>query len=287
MTHEKRECACGCGEYLHPHANRRSKYKANHRERARSRANLCQCGKPKTRARGSRYCADCREGMRAEALQRATQARAIKENDQRRAAGIPRRPKPDDEIRRCVNCQQDFPKSGMKPDPKRKSGVSSYCLECHPIVQHAYAIKHSFGIEAEEYYAMLADQGGVCAICGRAPRKQRLAVDHNHKTGEIRGLLCMRCNHKVLGGSGESVDVLRNAADYLENPPARGHRLTTPEITESELERHFTMTEEKSANTRAITGVLVVKRRLHTDPGDWYAITRFADWCHLAKEAGL
>ena len=45
--------------------------------------------------------------------------------------------------------------------------------------------------------------------------------------------------------------------------------------------------EVETANARAITGVLVVKRRLHTDPGDWYAITRFGDWCHLAKDAGL
>lgn len=45
--------------------------------------------------------------------------------------------------------------------------------------------------------------------------------------------------------------------------------------------------EVEVANARAITGVLVVKRRLHTDPADWYAVTRFGDWCHLAKDAGL
>lgn len=45
--------------------------------------------------------------------------------------------------------------------------------------------------------------------------------------------------------------------------------------------------EVEVANANAITGVLVVKRRLHTDPADWYAITRFGDWCHLAKDAGL
>ena len=45
--------------------------------------------------------------------------------------------------------------------------------------------------------------------------------------------------------------------------------------------------EVEVANARAITGVLVVKRRLHTNPADWYAVTRFGDWCHLAKDAGL
>jgi hypothetical protein len=40
-------------------------------------------------------------------------------------------------------------------------------------------------------------------------------------------------------------------------------------------------------NASAVTGVLVVKRRAHIDVGDWYAITPFRDWCHLAKDAGL
>lgn len=45
--------------------------------------------------------------------------------------------------------------------------------------------------------------------------------------------------------------------------------------------------EVEVANARAVTGVLVVKRRLHTDVGDWYAVTRFGDWCAMAKDAGL
>jgi hypothetical protein len=45
--------------------------------------------------------------------------------------------------------------------------------------------------------------------------------------------------------------------------------------------------EVEVANAHAITGVVVVKRRLHTDPADWYAVTRFGDWCQMAKDAGL
>jgi hypothetical protein len=45
----------------------------------------------------------------------------------------------------------------------------------------------------EDYNARVASQGGCCAICGRKPR-QRLAVDHNHDTGQIRALLCLGCN---------------------------------------------------------------------------------------------
>lgn len=45
-----------------------------------------------------------------------------------------------------------------------------------------------------EYTAMLEKQGGVCAICGNAPKKRKLAVDHDHKTGSVRALLCIACN---------------------------------------------------------------------------------------------
>lgn len=52
----------------------------------------------------------------------------------------------------------------------------------------------------EDYDARLCDQGGVCAICGRAPTRISLAVDHSHKPPYVtRGLLCMICNRRVLG----------------------------------------------------------------------------------------
>ena len=60
-------------------------------------------------------------------------------------------------------------------------------------------LERNFGITPEEYDRMLAEQKGCCAICGR-PRsdfKKRLAVDHDHETGKIRGLLCPRCNIKL------------------------------------------------------------------------------------------
>lgn len=50
------------------------------------------------------------------------------------------------------------------------------------------------GVDADRYNAMLADQGGGCAICGAEPKTRRLHVDHDHKTGRVRGLLCHRDN---------------------------------------------------------------------------------------------
>lgn len=65
-----------------------------------------------------------------------------------------------------------------------------------PITKRAMRLKRKFDITLEEYNTMLTEQDGVCAICKAPPdtRWKRLAVDHDHLTGKIRGLLCMTCN---------------------------------------------------------------------------------------------
>lgn len=63
---------------------------------------------------------------------------------------------------------------------------------------------------------MSAEQGGVCAICGGTnPSGHRLAVDHDHETRRVRGLLCHACNAGI-GKLRDSPDLLRKAIDYLE-----------------------------------------------------------------------
>lgn len=80
-------------------------------------------------------------------------------------------------------------------------------------------LKRTYGITLDEYEAMQAAQDNVCAICGRPPRSRSLHVDHDHKTGLIRGLLCMPCNTQLLRRH-ITPDRLRAAADYLESPPS-------------------------------------------------------------------
>jgi hypothetical protein len=94
--------------------------------------------------------------------------------------------------------------------------------------EHREQIAHSgrkrlYGITAEEYERKLADQGGVCAACRqpetrKAPKSKTIAplhVDHDHATGQVRGLLCHRCN-MALGYAREDPDVLRSLATYVE-----------------------------------------------------------------------
>ena len=79
-----------------------------------------------------------------------------------------------------------------------------------------------FGISPEDYARMLAEQGGVCAICGEPPEGERLAVDHGHaccpgdkSCGKcVRGLLCRRCN-PLLGLAKDSTATLSAAIKYL------------------------------------------------------------------------
>lgn len=71
------------------------------------------------------------------------------------------------------------------------------------------------GVTDDVYARMLAQQGGGCAICGNPPKTRRLDVDHDHKTGTVRGLLCFVCNHYILGKYATPAR-LRAAADYLE-----------------------------------------------------------------------
>src|SRR5579864_1096986 len=87
-------------------------------------------------------------------------------------------------------------------------------------------IKNRYGLTADEYDELLRQQGGACAICQNQEnarrkacgRSYRLAVDHDHASGVIRGLLCANCNH-MIGKAKDSVDVLNRAIAYLTNPP--------------------------------------------------------------------
>jgi hypothetical protein len=81
-------------------------------------------------------------------------------------------------------------------------------------------LRREFGITLAQYNAVLEFQGGKCAICNRPVRefKTRLAVDHSHTSGLLRGLLCWRCN-KALGVFRDDLNRLRAAVEYLISPP--------------------------------------------------------------------
>lgn len=79
-------------------------------------------------------------------------------------------------------------------------------------------VLRTYGISHKQYEKMFQDQGGLCAICGREPDIHRngisrLAIDHHHKSGIVRGLLCNNCNVGI-GYLADDPDILAKASEY-------------------------------------------------------------------------
>lgn len=99
---------------------------------------------------------------------------------------------------------------------------ASQCKACVSAKTHAKMVVKTYDIEVGGYDHLLELQGGRCAICRNRPKKTRLAVDHDHKTNAVRGLVCKNCNHDLLGGAHDNIDILYAAVHYMLTPPAGG-----------------------------------------------------------------
>lgn len=93
-----------------------------------------------------------------------------------------------------------------------------------------FYLQRRYGITLDEFNEKLGQQGNGCAICGSVSGKankkhDRLTVDHNHATGELRGILCHKCNFG-LGHFGDDIELLLKAIEYL-----KSYNLVSPEIS--------------------------------------------------------
>ena len=108
----------------------------------------------------------------------------------------------------CITCQKDKQKTNWASRSPQKR------LEQH--------LKYKYGVTHAEFMSAWESQNGCCAICASElpdlmvyeNRKRGYAIDHNHKTGEFRGILCLMCN-TLLGMAKDSVEILNSAMDYL------------------------------------------------------------------------
>jgi hypothetical protein len=108
-------------------------------------------------------------------------------------------------------------KSCIKKDVKKLDSCYRKWRESHKLEKVIYNLKRNYGLTYEEYQQMVKHQKGLCAICRNQERIKtcnRLSVDHNHKTGQIRGLLCSRCN-RLLAWAEENLNIFYNAIKYL------------------------------------------------------------------------
>lgn len=124
--------------------------------------------------------------------------------------------------RRCKDCPTEGPARPAPHPGPRCASHHRVVVKARKKAAHEARVQANFGLTGEEYWLLYQHQNGRCWICQRATgASKRLAVDHNHETGEVRGLLCGRCNHDVIGHLRDDPDALMRAAWYLWAPPAR------------------------------------------------------------------
>ena len=111
---------------------------------------------------------------------------------------------------KCIECERRTSKESYHKNKKK-----------HAEYNRTSRLTRKYGITVEEYDKMFYLQQGCCAICGNPEtnllhgQPRRLAVDHNHSTGEVRALLCTKCN-ALLGYADEDSEILSKAIEYLE-----------------------------------------------------------------------
>lgn len=140
--------------------------------------------------------------------------------------------------KKCSSCMETMPAEAFALDKTTSTGLNSRCRPCHSAYYKNYYgktkekhrnkaranhLKRVYKIDATTFEAILQVQGGGCAICGEtkcSTNKRHLCVDHNHKTGAIRGILCDTCNVGI-GNLKDDVKLLRNAIAYLQRSGGR------------------------------------------------------------------
>lgn len=127
---------------------------------------------------------------------------------------------PDEEGRyRCSRCREWKSPSGFNKNKNQKSGLNYMCRPCSNKHVLGYNLLTKYGITAAKFAEMLLAQGGKCACCGNqfaleGKKIDRPCVDHNHSTGEVRSLLCGRCN-LAAGNVQDSSQRAEQLAAYL------------------------------------------------------------------------
>lgn len=190
------------------------------------------------------YCKVCAGDMQRASKERHAEAVALRQAEKLLSARTTGK-------KTCTRCAETKPILSFYAHRGTRDGRATYCKECQKALSREWTAKNSekvrernakryaerpdeyrrnskrwwfraFGITEEIYQEMLARQGHACAICllperyvdPRTGYPRRLAVDHDHETGKVRGLLCGRCNRSI-GQFADDHERLTRAAAYL------------------------------------------------------------------------
>ncbi len=116
----------------------------------------------------------------------------------------------------CTKCKKLKPVIEFSKDKSRKQGYNHRCKSCSALAATNSRRLREFGISLSQYNKLFESQEGKCKICGISSKdlSYTLCVDHNHKTNQIRGLLCKACNLGI-GYFRENSNSLEQAIIYL------------------------------------------------------------------------
>ena len=128
-------------------------------------------------------------------------------------------------VKKCSACDTDKPLEDFKKNKQGKLGRYSICKKCDSERQkyrytngdsYAVRLNRLYGLTVDEYEQMYAEANGCCQVCGISEEEhgKRLAVDHCHSTGKVRGLLCSKCN-TALGQLDDSLKRIAELYSYL------------------------------------------------------------------------
>lgn len=146
-----------------------------------------------------KYCSECNSWLQIEEFKKLTTKSALRHN-------------PDGYYWCCSTCY------------KRKTWV--FDVDDEPNNRQARrrdkrarrveSIEYKYGLSEVEYAALISKQNNLCAVCGEKQERKVLCVDHDHKTGKVRGLLCGNCN-VGLGNFRDNIRILQSAIGYLKS----------------------------------------------------------------------
>lgn len=124
----------------------------------------------------------------------------------------------------CIECEKDKIKEYYANNAEQKAQRIQYAKgyykeNCTHLksIRRSNGLKTRYNLTPAQYEELLREQQNKCAICKKGfTSVKETHVDHNHKTGQVRGILCRGCNH-LLGNAKDDTDTLKNAIAYLQN----------------------------------------------------------------------
>ena len=135
-------------------------------------------------------------------------------------------------MKTCCVCSVSKEATEFSPDKTKKDGLASLCKSCRRERYSTRYNKHyrnkrlmdTYGISSQDYEVLLDQQSGTCAICSSTETGRKdtwFCVDHDHETGQVRGLLCNNCN-RALGLFKDNEQLLKIASDYVKSNRKNG-----------------------------------------------------------------